>query len=193
MGNGKKSVRMTGAASGRTGGRVRVRVRHEGAKLADPTPDDQGTDITGGWEQDGVATLRLNRAGRRVHGWLVDYVTKQLDEVCGDLVAPEQFSLSNGPAGTAQAGTLRVIGDKLVDMVWNGRKLSLERTDREPGFSDRVLEAFPPETRRRIEAAQRRPLTRNDRLRIVKGFDRDKIANLWDEFDDTLRSLSLRL
>jgi outer membrane protein OmpA-like peptidoglycan-associated protein len=179
-----KKLRVSGVAGGRKGGKVLVRGRREGVKVADRDPDQNKTDITGLWEEDGAATLRINRAGEHIEGWLVDYQTKQLTEIGGDLQGDEIFEIRNSPAADTVLGTLHVIDDRELRFFFGSQTLLLRRVDREPGISDNALQAFPPDTRARIRDEQRRPLSSDDRRRILRGLTAAQLGPFIDQFLD---------
>ncbi len=182
--NDEKKLRVSGVGGGRKGGKVVLRGRREGVKLADKNPDQNKTDITGLWEQDGAATLRINRAGEHIEGWLVDYQTKQLTEIGGDLQGDEIFQIRNSPAADTVLGTLHVMDDKELRFFFGSQTLLLSRVDREPGISDNGLKAFPPALRARIRDEQRRPLSSDDKGRVVRGLVAAKLGPFIDRFVD---------
>lgn len=184
MADDDKKLRVSGVAGGRNGGKVRVRGRREGVKVADRDPDQNKTDITGLWEQDGAATLRINRAGEHIEGWLVDYQTKQLTEISGDLEGDESFDIRNSPPTDVRLGTLHVMSDTELRFFFGPQTFLLSRVDREPGISDNALQAFPPETRARIRDEQRRPLNSDDRRRVRRGLTAAQIGPFIDQFLD---------
>lgn len=182
--NDEKKLRVSGVGGGRKGGKVVLRGRREGVKLADKNPDQNKTDITGLWEQDGAATLRINRAGEHIEGWLVDYQTKQLTEIGGDLQGDEIFQIRNSPAADTVLGTLHVMDDKELRFFFGSQTLLLSRVDREPGISDNGLKACPPALRARIRDEQRRPLSSDDKGRVVRGLVAAKLGPFIDRFVD---------
>ncbi|MGC4086918.1 MAG: hypothetical protein QM756_03260 [Polyangiaceae bacterium] len=159
-----------------------MRGRRQGARVADSTPDQNNTDITGLWEEDGTVTLRINRAGEHLVGWLVDYKTKQLTEICGDLLGGEVFEIRNSPASDTKLGTLSVLDDRELRFDFDARVFLLRRIDRQPGISDNGINAFPPDTRARISDEQRRPLSSGDKQRIVRGLSEAAIGPFIDRF-----------
>ena len=183
MGDDKK-VGIVGAGSGRRGAQLVVRVRRRDARLADPTPDRITTDITGGWEEDGVATLRVNRAGEHIEGWLQDYRTKQVTPIAGDLVAPspETFQLTDSPDASRKLGTLHITDANELIVDLSGRKLLLRRTDRQPGLSDNAILAFQPEIRQQILRDQRTPVTLADRRAVMRELSAARLGPFIDRF-----------
>jgi hypothetical protein len=99
-------------------------------RFADPEPDDQSLDITGGWEEDNGATFRVNQAGTHFEGWFVDYTTKQLTQVGGDF-ANGQAQVFDSPSGSRALGTLTARSSTQLTFASNMRSaaFNLRRID----------------------------------------------------------------
>lgn len=149
-----------------TGKRSPVPVARADRRLAPPSPDPQFDNVTGRYEtDDDLFTLQVNQAGRHLEAWLVEYSTKKLSRLQGDLLGSDQFQLS---VVTGQGQSGRLVVDPLGQHIFefDGRKNLLKRVGRAPVLSDSVLFTLPADYAAFTERSEHFPLLRADVARI---------------------------
>lgn len=161
-----------------------VPVGNADRQLAAPAPDPQSPNITGRYETDDDAfTLQINQAGRQLQCWLVDYKTKVLERIEGDLQSPDTFAL-NLQGAPDQIG--RIVVDPLGQHLFELRtqKRLLRRVGTGPILSDSVFDVLPPGVRAVTKRRQFFPLLGADRTKLRIGLNGSVIAPLITAFLD---------
>jgi outer membrane protein OmpA-like peptidoglycan-associated protein len=184
MGDDEKKVGIAGRSKGKSGAKVGVTARRREPKLTGPKPDDHSVNITGGWEEDDGATLRVNQAGEHIEGWFVRYDTKDLTEIAGDKVG-SSFAITDTSSGSRNLGTLHIIDQttlRFLSPTLRPVGFELRRVDQGAALSDKAILAFPPDVRPKILDAQRRFLTSRDKARTRDQSAASKIGPFIDRF-----------